>query len=831
MTMTDTTPASMLHDADGRSPVTVWSKPDSRFTLKPGWPLLVVFAGLPLWWILGVLQLVFIVMSIPMLVYLVRRRDIRAPRGLGLWLLFLLWLLGGLFTMQTTAPSTIPGQSTGRYVVFAYRALWYVAGTIALLYVVNTKSFLSTQRICQAVSWMFVTLVAGGLLGVLVPRLEFPSLLEMLLPGELSGNGFVRSLIHPRVAQVQDFLGYVEPRPSAPFAFSNEWGLNVAMTVPFFVVAWWRKGGPHRAAVPGVLAIATIPVISSLNRGLWLALVVMVLYLAVRFVLQGRLSVLVGLTVVTALAAVLITVSPLGGLLQDRLSTPHSNEGRANLSALSVQSALEGSPVIGFGTTRNVQGNFNSIAVGASEQCPRCSPPPLGTQGQLWLLLFGAGVGGLVLYSLFFATQFLRHVRSRSPYSLAAQCTLISLLVTMPVYNAVGVAVFVALVAVGVMVREHTVAVDRAFGDLLDPARRNIVFILMIALLGTSVGAAMQRSVGSSATATQSVVISPTDFFAIPGIRALSLDSEARLVLSDTVLQDVRRTIKEESTQNVVRAMSITAEPNTRILNISYRAEDPQTATVAVGQAVDSYLRYRKSLIADAQQVRADRLESQQVALTGYSALLTRTEAEAGRLVNPHLLETAARLRTASRSSFGELSSLSGADTDPGQKVERITLSQPLDPWLIRLGSGFMLGLLTGLIIFWYVDGRWSRLGTRPERRLGIDIPIVARAPSSSHPDELATALLDAARAVRAYRPLCGIIVDTESRRAREVGDALRRALLFSAEDNNGSRVLCVVSDRSRPRTVRRMLSACAATGQRPVGLILAESGRGRSRD
>lgn len=826
MTTTDTTLAPMLREPDGRPPVTVRSDVGGRLTLKPGWPLLVVFAGLPLWWVLGVLQLIFMVMSIPMLVYLVRLREVRAPRGLGLWLLFLLWLLGGLFTLQAAAPSTIPGYSGGRYVVFAYRGLWYIVGTIALLYVVNTKGFLSTQRICQALSWMFVTLVAGGLLGVLVPTLEFPSLLETVLPSVISGNGFVLSLIHPQVAQVQDFLGYVKPRPSAPFAFSNEWGLNLAMTVPFFVVVWWRKGRAYRAALPVVLALATIPIISSLNRGLWLALVAMALYAAVRFLLLGRVSVVIGLAAVTAIAAVFITASPLGGVLQDRLNTPHSNEGRANLSTLSVQSALQGSPVVGFGTTRDVQGNFNSIAGGASEQCPRCSPPPLGTQGQLWLLLFGAGVGGLVLYSLFFAGQFLRHMRGLSPYSLAAQCTLVALLVTMPVYNAVGLAVFVALVAVGVMAREHVLVSERAFGDLLDPARRNIGLILVISVLGTAVGAAVQRSLGSTATATQSVVLSPTDIFAIPGLRALSLDSEAQLVLSDTVVQAVRQTVNEDSTQNVVQAMSITAEPNTRILNVSYQAEDTQTAMIAVGQAVDTYLAYRKSLIAEAQESRADRLEGQQVALTGYSSLLTQTEAAAGRLVNPHLVETAARLRSTSRSSFGELSSLSGADTDPGQKVERITVRRPLDPWLIRLGSGFMLGLLSGLIISWYVDGRWSRLGTRPERSLGIDIPTVAQVRTSAHPDEFSATLLEAGRAVRAYRPLCGIIVDTDSKRACEVADALCRPLLSSAEDNNGSRTLIVVSDRSRPRNVRRMLRTCAVSGQRPVGLILAEEGR-----
>ncbi|MGB5936244.1 MAG: hypothetical protein WBG76_10295, partial [Ornithinimicrobium sp.] len=359
---------------------------DRRRGLQPGWPLVACFAGLPLWWVLGLIQVVFFLASVAMLVYLARTRDVRTPRGLGIWLLFLVWLLGGLFTMQVTAPSTIPGQSLGRYAVFGYRALWYVMGMVAMLYVLNTRGVLSTQRICMAISWMFVTLVGGGLLGVLVPTLEFTSAFEWLLPGFISKNGFVNGLIHGQVAQIQDFLGYVEPRPSAPFAYSNEWGLNLVCTLPFFVVAWWKRGGRYRLLMPFVLLAAMFPIVSSLNRGLWGALLVIAVYVAVRSLLHGRAVVLLTLAVGMGLVAAVIVISPLGDLLQDRINTPHSNQGRANLSTLSVQSALEGSPVIGFGTTRDVAGNFNSIAGGETDQCPACSPPPLGTQGQLWLV-------------------------------------------------------------------------------------------------------------------------------------------------------------------------------------------------------------------------------------------------------------------------------------------------------------------------------------------------------------------------------------------------------------------------------------------------------------
>lgn len=803
-----------------------------RWALQPGWPLIVSFAGLPLWWVLGLIQVVFVLMAVPMVVHLARARMVRTPRGLGIWLLFLVWLLGGIFTMQVAAPSTIANQSLGRYVVFGYRGLWYVIGTIALLYVLNSKSFLSTQRICQALGWMFVALVGGGMLGVLVPTLEFPSALELVLPNAISSNGFVSSLIHPQVAQIQDFLGYIEPRPSAPFAFSNEWGLNLAVTLPFFVVSWWRRGGGYRWAMPFVLALATIPIISSLNRGLWLALVVIVLYLAVRSAVAGRLSVLIGLVTAVCIAGLLIATSPLGGLLQDRISTPHSNEGRTNLSSLSVQSALEGSPVIGFGSTRDVEGNFNSIAGGASDRCPRCSPPPLGTQGQLWLVLFGAGAVGLLLYCGFFAIQFLRNLRSRSPFSLASQCALIALLVTMPVYNAVGTAVYVALVAAGVMSREATSASERSLTDLIDPARRNIALVLGFALLGTGAGAAVQQVLGSNATATQGVLVSASNVFGVAGTRTLSLDSEAQLATSDAVLRDVAAAVDEDSIAAVSDAISISAEPNSKILKVSYTDSNAEVARTGVAEAVDSYITHRRGLINEMSEEQIARLGEQQAALQTTYGLVAQTTSDAGSRVNPQLVERAAQLRLASRSTFGDLSNLVGGNASGGQAIGEVKLREPIDGWLIRLGSGFMLGLLVGLVTAWYTDGRWSRVGSHPERRMGIEIPTVAEVRMSRSDADLSdiwTVASDAALAVRAYRPLGGVVADVASPAARNVAMALR-SVLTETSSKEGTRVLLVASEDSTPRNVRRMYRECHVAGQQPVGLILATSSNVRSR-
>src|SRR5699024_496081 len=135
----------------------------------PGWPLTVTFAWLPLWWALGLMQIMFFAMAVPMLIHLVRRRDVVVPKGFGGWLLLLVWILGGVFVLQADAPGTVQDPSMLRYLTFSYRFGWYVVGTIVLLYVINSRQFLTTQRIADALGWMFVALLGGGIIGVLMP--------------------------------------------------------------------------------------------------------------------------------------------------------------------------------------------------------------------------------------------------------------------------------------------------------------------------------------------------------------------------------------------------------------------------------------------------------------------------------------------------------------------------------------------------------------------------------------------------------------------------------------------------------------------------------------
>ena len=123
---------------------------------------------------LGVLG--FFLAAVPMAVSS-SRRQILVPRGFGLWLLLLVWVVAGISVLWVDAPGAVPVEGMGRLVPFAFRLGWYIVATIVLLYI---GSF--SRRAAATVAllaWMFLVTVVGGYLGKFAPTLEFPSLLEI----------------------------------------------------------------------------------------------------------------------------------------------------------------------------------------------------------------------------------------------------------------------------------------------------------------------------------------------------------------------------------------------------------------------------------------------------------------------------------------------------------------------------------------------------------------------------------------------------------------------------------------------------------------------------
>ncbi|QIG44392.1 hypothetical protein G5V58_17850 [Nocardioides anomalus] len=450
-----------LATADGaRTP----GRPQPRF-LKPGWPLVVLFGGFPVWWALGMAQLIFFVAAAAMAVILYRREQpLRLPKGSALWLLFMVWMLAGVLMVRAQAPQTVPGTGgMGRVAGFAVWGGWYVSVTIAMLYVTNTARELPTQRVVRLLGWMFVVTASFGVLAVVTPELEFTSLMELLLPRSLTSTYFVKTLIHPSLSSSVDFLGYVQPRPTAPFPYSNDWGNNVALYLPYFMLACFgRDAGRLRKLGPVVLVASIFPIVFSLNRGLWIALALAAVYAAVRLAVNGRTKALYALVAALVVGGILFVSSPLYDTIVLRVETPHSNDRRAGTAETVVAVTGSGSPFVGFGTTRTMQGSFSSLAGGETAECHQCAPPPLGTQGFMWRLVLTTGFVGTALCLAFFAYHFLRRARGPAALDVTTCTVLLCAVLCFLFYDSLGAAMFTAMMTIGLMARSDLPAEEVA---------------------------------------------------------------------------------------------------------------------------------------------------------------------------------------------------------------------------------------------------------------------------------------------------------------------------------------------------------------------------------
>lgn len=402
----------------------------------------------PLWWALGLGTLIFPILAIGMAISIARHRPALVPPGFTAWLLFLLLVVLSMPLAVLNPPLAMSGSLAGRLPAMALRLALYLAATVLMLYAYNCDpKRLSHDRLIRALGFLFVVTVAGGLVGMLAPTFEFNSVLELALPHSVRTNTLVRAMVHPNAAQLQQVFGYSTPRPAAPFGYTNTWGNNIAILVPFFAVGFvlWRRGWARLIAI-AVLAAALVPIIYSLNRGLWIGLGICAALVVLRLLLRGSLAGLAVAVAVLGIGAALVLSTSLGTVIGQRLNSGRSDNVRTFTTEQTLK-IVKGSPVIGFGTTRTARGGANSIVVGKSQDCTGCGNPTLGSNGQAFLVLISQGFLGLLCYLAFHLTGVLRLWRRRDPVADAGIAVLLMSLVFLLFYNAVGTSLCIELLA------------------------------------------------------------------------------------------------------------------------------------------------------------------------------------------------------------------------------------------------------------------------------------------------------------------------------------------------------------------------------------------------
>ncbi len=421
------------------------------------WPLTTYFYLYPLWWVLGISKVIIFILMVPMIWTLVRHRNIRVPRGFGLYALFLLWMVMGITMLWVSPPDTQAKVGLGPLTGFAYRGLWYLAITVACLYIVNAdRTRLTATRIARMLAFMFCLTIAGGLLALIAPSLDFPSALELVLPRSFTSQEFMNALFHPRIALETEFLGYTQARVTAPYSYPNDWGNSFGLLAPFFIYAWFgRDAGVRRYFGPVILLISIIPMVYSLNRGMWAGLGLAVVWVVARRLAAGDVRAFLAAIAGVAVLTLALVATPLGGLIHDRLTTPHSDSRRQDTASTVVRTTLETSPLLGYGSTRQMTGNFDSIAGGAVPGCHQCAAPPLGTQGFLWGLIFMTGFVGAALMLAFLGWQLLTNIRRSTPLALLSSTVLLCSVFYFLFYDSLDLAILTTMMTVGLAARDH----------------------------------------------------------------------------------------------------------------------------------------------------------------------------------------------------------------------------------------------------------------------------------------------------------------------------------------------------------------------------------------
>lgn len=428
------------------------SLPARRSWLPAGWPVTFLLVGYPVLWALGLSAFALQFAAIPMAIQLARRPQIRVPRGFGIWLLFLLVSVLGILVLGLDPPNTLPNSVSGRLIGYTTRETEYLAATVLLLYVGNMRRELTDSKIIRALAALFVSTVVLGVLALLWPYAAFTSPFEMILPHAVTSNSYAYHLVHPALAQVQDFGGSTLPRPAAPFAYTNEWGFVVTVLAIWFTVWIVRSPSPTRVLLgAATLGAGVIAMLLSLNRGVWLALVLGVVYLVFAMLRRGHVVPLLALMLtVTALAAIALG-TPVRQTLETRLANGNSDSIRAFTSRAALELAQE-SPVIGFGSTRASVGSPSSIAVGKSASCPQCGNFPIGMNGYIFTLLVSTGVVGTLLFVLFWLYQIWL---SRGDPSLIASAVRLTLVISLFFGFFYDLAPIVPFIALGIMWRRR----------------------------------------------------------------------------------------------------------------------------------------------------------------------------------------------------------------------------------------------------------------------------------------------------------------------------------------------------------------------------------------
>lgn len=403
----------------------------------PTWPLTAAFAGFPLWWLLGVVDFIWVPMAVVMVLYLARGRTVRVPRRFGIWLLFLVWI--GLSVIGLTSGSQL--------LAFGYRYAIYLACTVLFVYVLNSRTSITDRFVSGVLTVWWLITVAGGYAALALPTAVVRTPLSYILPGSLLNNAWINQMVVRRFNQYNpDSYFQLDPRPSAPFLYTNNWGNVYSLLLPFVLVYLLKVRGTKRFwFLAAMIPASFVPAILTTNKGMFLGLGIAAVYACVRMMLRNDFRGIVALATVAVVAVVLVQALPVADRLQSRNDAP-STIDRASLYLQSLQAVLE-SPIFGYG--RTIEG--------------KDAVDPVGTQGQFWMVLVSHGIVPAALFVTWFVIAFLLSVRRTDPLGLAVNTVLLVGTIEFFYYGAIPYSLPIMMIAAALALRRPTASPHEEF--------------------------------------------------------------------------------------------------------------------------------------------------------------------------------------------------------------------------------------------------------------------------------------------------------------------------------------------------------------------------------
>ncbi|WP_422740660.1 O-antigen ligase family protein [Micromonospora sp. WMMD729] len=392
----------------------------------PLWPLALMFGLVPLWWALGAFYLGWPMLGALLLAMLLTRGRVPLPPMAGLWLLFLAIVV--VSATQLASPASL--------LTFALRLAFYLTALVVGVYVyVAARERADLVAVLTPLCAFWFALVVLGWLGVLMPRFALATPMEVLLPAGVARTPFIQDMVHLTTAEYSPRSLNPIYRPAAPFAYTNNYGSAYAMTLPCVVAyTMLRRRGLLRWVLLASLPLSLAPAFLTLNRAMFLSLGAGLAVLGVRASLRGNVRVaasIVGVVVTGGLATLFI---PITELINNRVDSSDTNTDRLSLYTEVIR-RVQDSPWLGYGAPVNV----DTVSADA----------PIGTQGQLWMVLFSHGVPALLCFLGWFVAAAVVCARATSAAGQWLAVVPVVCLVQIPFYGMANQNLAVAFFAVG----------------------------------------------------------------------------------------------------------------------------------------------------------------------------------------------------------------------------------------------------------------------------------------------------------------------------------------------------------------------------------------------